>query len=462
MNDVFQRSALAQAELIRQRSISSEELTRLYLARIERFNHRLRAFVHVHPRRSLRRARTLDRTVRRIDKNMLPVFHGVPCGIKDLVPVRGTPTRFGSRAFRYFVAPTDAIAAKRMRAGGFVSLGKLATSEFGAMPITEPDIHPPTRNPWNPDHTAGGSSGGSGAAVAADLVPIAHGSDGAGSVRIPSAFCHLFGFKPSVMRVGNLHGKLNIHGLSVMGPLARTVDDAAAMLDVLAGCPSRWLSEHSGNLAQSRRPPRARRIHLCVEPPLGHIETPIADAVRRVGKHLQNLGHHVEEVPMVKGRLEDFLPIWQEQLSRIPVFRDALLQPVTRWLRSQGRHHSLDDIRALHGTLTERVRTVLGDADMILTPTVPIYAPRVGEFDHLQAEAMFRAVAACGSFTAIFNVTGQPAATIPAGVSSDGSLPFGVQLAGRLDTDGEVLAVCRQLEQIMPWRERQAAGYLHR
>lgn len=455
---ILAQSALEQARSIRERTISSEELVRLYLQRIERFNGTLQAFSTVHARRAIRRARALDRNLKRRESAHLPLFYGVPSGIKDLVPVRGTPTRFGSRAFRYFISPVDAPAVARLAAGGLVSMGKLSTSEFGALPITEPDIHPPARNPWNTDHTPGGSSGGSGAAMAAGLLAVAHGSDGAGSIRIPSACCHVFGFKPSTMRLGNLHGKYNKLGLSVMGPLARTVEDAAGFLDVLLGVPNRSMAAHNGLLGQSRRAPRPMRIHMCVESPLGRIEDTPVEAVRKVGAVLEELGHRVEEVPPVRGDVEEFLPMWQSGLAQIKVLRESVLQPVTRWLRAEGRRYRPEQVYECQAELSRRVVEFWGDADMVLTPTMPILPPRVGEFAHLGPRELFLAVAHMGAFTAIFNVTGQPAASIPAGVSEADSLPCAVQLAGRIDRDGEVLAVARQLEQTMPWRDRKPSG----
>lgn len=455
---ILELSALEQARRIRERVISSEELVRLYLQRIGRFNGRLQAFCSVNGRRAIWRAQKLDRQLSSHQSPYLPLFYGVPTGIKDLVPVRGTPTRLGSRAFRYFVSPVDGLAAKRMASGGFVSLGKLTTSEFGAMPVTEPDIHPPTRNPWNPEYTSGGSSGGSGAAVGANLIPIAQGSDGAGSIRIPSSCCHLFGFKPSVTRVGNLHGPYNLLGLSVMGPLAHTVEDAAAMLDVLAGVVARGAAEHNGLLAQSRKTPRPMRIGMCLQSPLGRIDDTVVTATRDVARTLEKLGHHIQEVPPVRGEIEDFLPMWQIAMARIKVVRESLLQPTTRWLRTLGKQCTAERAFECKRVLSASVAEVFGDLDLMLTPTLPILPPRVGAFAHLAPEETFYEAAHMGAFTAVFNVTGQPAASIPAGVTADTSLPYAVQLAGRIDRDGELLSVCRQLEQAMPWRGRRATG----
>ena len=232
-NDVLSATALEQAALIRTRALSSESLARLYLDRIERIDPQLNAFVALFRRRALADARAKDRLTRA--GGPLPAFHGVPIGIKDLNLVRWAWTRFGTRAALPIFSPVDDRTTASLRRGGFVILGKLATSELGAMPVTETDIHPPARNPWNLQRSPGGSSGGSGAAVAAGLLPIAQGSDGAGSIRIPSAFCHLYGIKPSRGRVANAFGKKDRDILYTCGPIARSVEDAAAMLDVLAG-----------------------------------------------------------------------------------------------------------------------------------------------------------------------------------------------------------------------------------
>jgi len=452
-------SALQLAEAVRRRDLSSEELTRFYLDRIARYDDRLSTFVTVLRRRSLLAARIADQRTRRRSSDDLPAFHGVPCGIKDLVPMLGTPTKLGSKAYRWFVSPFDAPTAKRIKRAGFIVLGKLATSEFGVLPFTEPDIHPPTRNPWNLDHTPGGSSGGSGAAVAAGLLPIAHGSDGGGSIRIPAAFCHLYGFKPSLSLLGNMHGKVNRLGLSVMGPLCHTVEDAAAMLDVLRGHPDGHLGR-GGDLclSQCRRPVRRLRIRMTVETPIGEVAEPIARAVQKAAHLLEELGHHVDVAPRIEGSLEDFLPIWQAQIAAVPSPGDAKLQAVTRWLRREGRVLDPDEVDRLRIALSDKVDALFGDADVLLSPTVPVYPPRVGEFEGLPPEELFRAVSPCGAFTALFNVTRGPSATIPAGVSPDG-LPFGIQLGARVGDDGLLLALSRELEEAMPWRDRHPAAY---
>src|SRR5215831_5707379 len=229
---LLELTALEQAARIRAREVSCVELVRLYLDRIEALNPGLSAFVRVHRWRALAQARRKDAQLRK-GAQSVPPFHGVPIAMKDLNFVRGSVSRFGSRGV-WIPTPVDCHSTASVRLGGFVIVGKTATSELGAMPVTEPDIHPPTRNPWDPERTSGGSSGGAGAAVAAGLLPIAHGSDGAGSVRIPAALNQLYGFKATRGRVANPYGLRDPDILYSCGPLARSVDDAAAMLDVLS------------------------------------------------------------------------------------------------------------------------------------------------------------------------------------------------------------------------------------
>ncbi|MFP6685754.1 MAG: amidase [Polyangiaceae bacterium] len=454
--ELLRMSALEQAQAIAARRVSSVELARIYLDRIAQFNDRLNAFVTVTRRRALLAARRADReTLRR--PGTLPLFHGVPVGIKDLVPTAGVRSQLGSRSYKYFVPPISGTIVKRLSAGGFVSLGKLATSEFGVLPTTEPDIHPPTRNPWDTSRSSGGSSGGSGSAVAAGLLPIAHGSDGGGSVRIPSAFCHLYGFKPSLSLLGNLHGEVNKLGTSVMGPLARSVRDAAAMLDVMAGRP-RGGNDTESCLAACQRDPRPMRVHMCLEQPMGDVDPEIAAAVRQTGQRLQELGHDVVEVPMIAADLDTFLPVYQYMVSRIPAISDRLLRPVTQWLRADRPAVSFEVAKEAQDVLCNRLAKLLGDADVLLTPTVGVEPPRLGAFDNADPARWFRAAAQLGGFTAGFNLTTGPAASLPMGLTDSG-LPYGVQIGGRAGHDHEILAISRQLEIDSPWHDRWAPDY---
>jgi amidase len=445
-------SALDQARAIRARAVSSEELVRAYLQRIETRDRPLHAFVELAPDRALAEARRKDVAV--AGGGELPPFHGVPIGIKDLNLVRGFGTRGGSRALRWLVwSPIDDPTAASIRRAGFVILGKLATSEVGAMPVTEPDTHPPTRNPWNPEHTPGGSSGGSAAAVAAGMLPLAHGSDGAGSIRIPSAFCHLFGLKPSRARLRNQFGLRDPRILYTCGPITRTVEDAAALLDAMCDPRGPAPRPNASFLELSRTPPPRLRIRVATRAPWGATDPEIEAATLRVARALELAGHHLEPAPAIRGDLTEALPLWQWQVgtARLPL---RLVQPVTRWLAEPGRRISRADRDALHDALATRVVETFGDADLWLTPTVIVPPPRIGAFRDLAPAEAFGTAALLGAFTAPFNITGQPAANVPAGFTRDG-LPIGVQLVGRLFDEATVLRVARELEDLIPWSNRR-------
>lgn len=429
-------SALELAAAIRRREISSEEAVTASLERIRALDPLLGAFTDVRGRRALRDARAKD------SGPPAGPFHGVPIGIKDLNLVRGTFTRFGSRSFRWLVAPVDDPVAAAVRRAGFVIVGKLATSEFGTLPITETEIHPPARNPWSPDRTPGGSSGGSGAAVASGMLPIAHGSDGGGSIRIPAAFCHLFGFKTSRGLTPLVSRRVDRTGLGVEGALTQTVDDAAAFVEVLAG----------RAIPDCRPSPRRLRVRVTTDATIAPSGPEFVAATERVAALLADLGHDVERAPTVDGGLDEFLPLWTRLAANLPIARESTLQPVNRWLRAEGRGLAHADVARMHEALAAKVLAWCGDADLWVTPTVAMDPPRVGAWRALAPSDLFAAVAPIAQFTAPFNVSGQPAASVPAGFTAAG-LPIGVQLVGRVGEDRLLLDVCRALEAAMPWRQ---------
>ncbi len=458
--DVADSPALELAALLREREVSSEELVSMYLARIERKNPALAAFVAVFRDDALRDARAKDQVLARRSRS-LPPFFGVPTAVKDLNLVAGQRARFGSRGARVTWSPLDDRMTSRLRASGFVLLGKLATSEYGVMPVTEPDIHPPTANPWSTAHSAGGSSGGSGAAVAAGLVPIAQGSDGAGSVRIPAAFCHLYGLKPSRGRVRNAFGFPDETLLYTDGPLAHTVLDAAAMLDAMAGVTvgkPHWAPPPPRPFQSlALEAPRKLLVRFTVQSDVAEVTPAARDHVLRVARLLERLGHEVEELRGTPGlTLESFLPLWQKLTSDAPLVRWRDTQPVTRWIAEAGRHRTKAEVELLRLELERALLAWQGEADIVLTPTVAGPAPRLGlaRTDEPPAQIFARA-AELGAFTAAANITGQPAASVPIGLTDEG-LPLGVQLIGRRYADGAVLALSKVLEDELPWRERRA------
>ncbi len=443
-------SAVEQAARIADGSLSSRELVAGYLDRIERLDPGLGAFVHVRAREALREAERLDEMRGR--GRLRGPFHGVPTGLKDLHFMRGTPTRLGSRAFRWMWSPFDDSLATRLRQGGFVVLGKTATPELALLPICETDLHPPSRNPWNPGHSSGGSSSGAGAAVAAGLVPIAPGSDGAGSIRIPSALNGLVGLKPTARLVPDDADRIDVFRMTSLGPMARCVDDAAALLDLLA---RRDPARPKSFLEASREAVHPLRIGVVIEPPFGETDPRIAVCVRRAAEVLREAGHTVVERDRIDGTLEEFLPVYQTMLARIPVLFPGALQPVVRWFREEGRKHPKGLAAARFAEMQERMRLAIEGFDLLLSPTTPVLAPRVGAYAHLPPAELFRAIAPLGSFTASSNVSGAPALSFPCG-EVDG-LPVGVQLIGRPGDDGRLFALARLLEQA-PMLRRQATA----
>ena len=443
--ELLRRPALELAAMVRRREVSSAELVTCCLAQIAAQNPRLQAFVSVRERSARRAAAAKDAVLQRVDAGTLPPFWGLPMGIKDINLLRAAPAAMGSRAFTWLWSPIDDVTVSALRQAGFVFVGKTATSELALLPVVEPDTHPPTRNPWDEAHTAGGSSGGAAGAVAAGLLSVAQASDGAGSIRIPASFCGLIGHKPSRDLLPNPYRHVDNLGMSTSGAVARTVEDAAAMLDVLMrrrpGAPGSFLDA----LAE---PLRRLRVRFTTSAPIGTTAPAVDAAVRRVAALLTTLGHEVTEVPPLHATLEEFLPIYQRLSANALVFRPGLLQPVTRWLRAEGRRYRTADIVARRDVMAQRILAWHGDADIVLTPTVPILPPRVGALSGLAPAECFARAAVLGAFTAMCNLSGQPAISIPAGF--EGSLPIGVQLVGRHGRDALLLTLAHKLVACLP------------
>ena len=442
--------AAALAELIRNRELSAVELTRHSLAVIAAKNPQLAAFVDVAEARAIRDAQRADATVRH-GQSPLPAFLGVPTGIKDGDHMRGHFTRLGSRAMRWLYSPVDGMIARAMRLAGFTLLGKLATSELTILPIVDTALGPPTRNPLAPDRYAGGSSGGSAAAVASGMVSIAPGSDGAGSVRIPASFCGLVGFKPGRGVVPDPYEAFDTVRVSAVGPLARTVHDAALLLDALVGRAHLPRVPAPGSfLAACKPPPAPLRVRVVRASPLVAVDPEIDAAVTRAAAALAAYGHHLEDGTPLVGEIDEFIPIMARMVANVPILpgTERLLEPTTRWLRTIGKGVSRRAAQAAADALGAKVIAWCGDADVVLTPTVGQPPPTVGAFRGLDGEGVFRAVAPIGAFTAPFNASGQPAVSVPCGTTRAG-LPIGVQLVGRRGADRELIGVAAALEEAL-------------
>jgi amidase len=473
LKQLLDGSVVDLAAAIARQEVTSEEVTRACLARIRRWNPVLQAFVTYGERRALFQARRADARIRARDGRRLPPFLGVPTGIKDLNLTRDFPTRFGSRAVRVPYLPIDDALTSRMREAGFVVLGKLATSEIGALPVAEPLIHGPTLTPWCFDETgrirtrdalglpaprlSGGSSAGSGSAVAAGLVPIAPGSDGAGSVRIPAAFGGLVGIKPSRHLVRNAFWRKDPLIFYTDGPIARTVQDAAALLDVLAGLtvgapnllpiPSETFAETCRRVVTGApRTARPLRIAVSFEHALAPTQPDIRQALERVASLLSDAGHEVVERPWFALNLDDFLPIWQHATtqSRATVGDRGVL-PTTAWLRREGDRVSPARFHELIETFARQCEAWFEGFDVIVSPTTCEVAPPLGLAAGDDGERGFRNVAKLGAFTAPFNLTGQPALALPIGLDRTG-FPMSVQLAGPVRSEPRLLELAAWLE----------------
>jgi aspartyl-tRNA(Asn)/glutamyl-tRNA(Gln) amidotransferase subunit A len=459
------RSALEIAALIRDKQLSPVELTTMLLARIEALNPRLNAFCLVTEETARVAAREAEIAVMKGEP--LGALHGVPVSLKDVLYTRGLRTTGGSRLFEELVPEADNAAVGRLKAAGAVILGKTTTSEFGHKAITDSPLFGVTRNPWNPALTPGGSSGGAAAAVASGLGPIALGTDGGGSVRVPAAFCGLVGFKPSFGRVPQAPGFPGWEQVGHTGPLARTVRDAAAVLDVVAGSDDRdrtSLPREAGSYVEACDLD-VRGLHVAWTPDLGYaaVDDRVLDVCGNAAAAFEEqLGCHVEVVnPGWESPEEAFGTIIAAQFyaawgDELPA-READLDPsLVRFLRRGGAVSARDYLRALAqaSAYWQEVHTFLERFDLLLTPTtaVPPFALGAG----VPREIAGREVSRLGwmPFTYPFNLTGQPAASVPAGVTDDG-LPIGLQIVGRRHADRTVLAAAAAFEAACPWRDRR-------
>lgn len=450
-----------QARMLREGQVTARELVAASLKRIEASQPVLNAFRHVRTEDALAEADAADRRLAAGER--LPLL-GVPVAVKDDTDVAGLPTLFGCRG-EIAPATADGEPVRRLRAAGAVVVGKTNACELGQWPFTEGPAFGATRNPWSPAHTPGGSSGGSAAAVAAGLVAGALGSDGAGSIRIPSAWTHLVGIKPQRGRV-SLHPHTDaFQGLAVNGPLARTVADAALLLDVVQG-PHPEDRHRPGAVdasAAARRDPGRLRIALAWRPPLtltGAAPHPdVRRAVTALAETLARLGHHVEEARPRYGLIGlGFVPRGTVGVAEAAALHPepALLDPRTRTALRNGRFLAGRIVRAARAREARqhrRIGAVFATYDVVLTPTTAAPPPAIGTFDGLGAWRTNAAMAAACPYAWPWNVLGWPAMNVPAGFTGDG-LPVGAQLLGPAGGEERLVSLAAQLEADRRWHER--------
>ncbi|MEU6849465.1 amidase [Actinacidiphila alni] len=474
MTELHDLTAVEQAAAVRDGSLSPVELTEHYLERIDRLDAALGAFITLTPEIARKQAADAEAWAlaarREGAAGELPVLHGVPVPVKDLNLVAGVRCTFGSAAFAEYVPDTDDHVAVRLRKAGTILLGKTNTPEFGLPGYTENRLAPPARTPWDQDRSAGGSSGGAAAAVAGGLAPIAQGSDGGGSIRIPSSACGLFGIKPSRGRVSSGPLLHDVSGLSTSGPIARTVADAAALLDILAGpepgIPYGVPALPTGEtfLSYAHREPGPLRIVVLADPPVPGIglHPDCRAAVDDAAALLRELGHDVDEMalPVDDSIRQAFNAVWAVMAAVRPVapHDEELLMPLTRHLRAAGREVSGPDFANalfVFRTLGQLIAdALLTSYDVILSPTLAQPPSLIGGLrNDADPAAEFDAMAAFTPFTPLYNATGQPAVSLPLHWTAQG-LPIGVMAGGRYGDEATLISLSAQLERARPWSGR--------
>jgi amidase len=467
VDNLLTRSALELAALVRSGEVTARALVEEALQRVEA-NRDLNAFTLLDAEGALTAADAVHPGDSR-------PFAGVPIAIKELNAVAGQPLTMSSAIFADYRPNYDGFVVRRLRDAGFISIGRTSAPEFGIVPVTEPQRFGPTRNPWNPDYTPGGSSGGAAAAVAAGILPVAQGSDGAGSIRIPASCCGLFGLKASRGRISS-GPDAGDNFLSTNGVLTRTVADSAAILDVLAGYEigdSTWAPPPSEPFSVSAtKVPGKLRIGMTVESPL---ETPVhpssVQATHDAAELLISLGHEVVEVTppgwATPQLIDPFNILWGAGIASGVRFGAAVTrrQPAQELVESltwsyyqRGISHSAADVTDSMATLQGYARSLvafLSQFDMFLTPALGQRPLHIGELDTNGADSVaeFNKAMVFSPFTATFNLTGQPAMALPLYQGEDG-LPLAVQLVGRPLGEGLLLALAAQIEAAQPWAGR--------
>jgi amidase len=468
-SDLMFRSAIELAGMVRAGEISARELVQTSLDRIEELNPELNAFVEIDGERALAAAAEIDPGDER-------PFAGVPVAIKNNRPVSGLRLTYGCSLMEDHVADYDHNVTRRLREAGFVIVGSTTLPEYGILPTSEARIFGPTRNPWDPQRTPGGSSGGSAAAVASGMVPVAHGNDGGGSIRIPAACCGLVGLKPARGRI-SAAPELGESLLGIDGMLTRTVAETAAILDVLSGYElgdASWAPPPAEPFSLAAGiPPGRLRIAATTLPPIpaAVVDPVCAQAVTDAAELLRSLGHEVQEVDppwQIDGVQELFGAVFSTHVAlsiaysgtiagREPAAAD--MEPMSWAIYSMVEH--LNAVQGLGASLrlqafTRSLVSFLAPYDMLLTPALAERPLPLGTLDTGAPDPMstFTRSGLFTPFTPVFNASGQPGISLPLYEGDDG-LPLAVQLVGRPAGEGALLALAAQLEQAVPWAERR-------
>jgi Asp-tRNA(Asn)/Glu-tRNA(Gln) amidotransferase A subunit family amidase len=462
--DLCYTPAAELGRLIRAKKLSPVELTDAVLARIERLNPTLNAYLTVTADHARELARASEARAKRGE--LRGPLDGIPYSIKDLEPTAGIRTTYGSKFFEANVPTEDGAVAARLRATGGVLLGKTNTPHFGYKDMCDNLIGPPCRNPWKLDRTSGASSGGAGAAVAAGLGPLAHGSDGSGSIRIPSALCGIFGLKPSFARVPYWPSADLWAARSHNGPMTRTVRDAALLLQAMAGPdprdplsidapPPDFLAACDGDL-------KGMRVGWSLDLGFAAVDPEVAEITARAARRFGELGGDIEDAKIDWGNPYEFHKIIYSVNVAARNYERAFARPdwieptLMRMILDAGKVSAIEHAKALlaRTALAERVRATFERYDLLLTPQMPVAAwpADPGPFEGLAdlggkpAHAIFDRV----PFMYPFNLTGYPAASVPCGFTRE-TLPVGLQIVGRWHRETDVFRAAACFEALQPW-----------
>jgi amidase len=468
-SDLMFRPATELAGMVRSGEISARELVEISLRRIEELNPALNAFVDIDAERALATADSLRAGDER-------PFAGVPIAVKNNRPVSGLRLTHGCSLMENFVADYDHNVTRRLKDAGFVIVGTTTLPEYGILPVSEARLFGATHNPWDLGRTPGGSSGGAAAAVAAGMVPVAHGNDGGGSIRIPAACCGLVGLKPSRGRISSAP-ELGDSSLVIDGVLTRTVADTAAILDILAGYEAgdaTWAPPPTEPFAQSAAgEPGKLRIAASVLPPVPDavVDPACEQAVHDASELLRSLGHEVIEIDppwRTDGLQELFGLVFSSHIAlsiaysgmvagRPPTAED--MEPMSWAIFSMiGKLGIVEGMAAAARlqAFARRLVAFLEPYDALLTPALAERPLPIGTLDPAASDPMstFTRSGLFTPFTPIFNATGQPGISLPLFQGEDG-LPLAVQLVGRPAAEGALLALAAQLEAAAPWSARR-------
>ena len=461
--DLCYLSALQLRELYQKREVSPVEVTEAILRRMDQLNPKLNAFITTTPELALKGAHAAEETYQTDESP--PALAGIPTSIKDLVAMTGFPTTRGSWRYRDSVSDFDAPIMDRFHEAGAVIIGKTNLPEFGWKGDSTNRIIGSTHNPWQHGRTAGGSSGGGTAALAAGLGPLAQGSDGAGSIRIPTSFCGVYGLKPSWGLIPQYPASA-VELFSHLGPMTRTVADAALMLNVMAGAdPRDRLSIPAETDYLTALEEDIAGLRVAWSPDLGYalIDPEIREIVTKAAERFGELGCHVEEAhPSLEDPWESIVHvIWASafaglHLHDLDAVRDQIDPGLVRVIE-QGMQLSGAEVAIAYAQRNDYYHTwrqFMERYDLVLTPTLPVTAFPAGDDHPGQIDGQPTTYLSWTAFTYPFNITGQPAASVPCGFDHNG-LPIGLQIVGRWRDDVTVLRASAAFEALAPWADKR-------